>query len=135
MKSTMQATLDANDVSNILITAFDGGYGGANYWADNLDDDGTLFIVRPEVSPESSTEWLSVTLTPTGTDRNSYQTVYIGPDEVTKAFNAILSGSFPIRSDLREQCVRSAAEGDLDIDADVADCIAQFVVFGELVYG
>lgn len=133
MQTTMKATLSTDDVENILITAWDGGYGGANYWTDNLDDDGTLFIVRPTKNTDD--QWVGMTLTPTGTDRDSYQTVYIGKDEVEKAFNAILDGSFPIRSDLREQCVRSAAEGDLDIDADVADCIAQFIVFGELVYG
>lgn len=135
MKSTMQAVLSTEDVSNILITAFDGGYGGANYWADNLDDDGTSFIVRPITPEGDDTTWTALDLAPTGTDRGSYNHHTLGMENVTKAFNAILDGSFPIRSDLREQCVRSAAEGDLDIDADVADCIAQYVVFGELVYG
>lgn len=133
METVMSVALSREDISNILITAFDSGYGGANYWVDNLDDDGTSF--RVSVSKDTDGEWLAVGLAPEGPDAGLYDSRFIGGLEVNSAFNAILNGSFPIRSDLREQCVRSAAENDLDIDADVADCIAQFCVFGELVYG
>jgi len=133
MKSTMQATLSPEDVGNILVTAFDGGYGGANYWVDNLDDEGTSLQVS--ITEDEAGNWSAVGLAPIGPDAGLYESVSLNAESISKAFNAILDGSFPIRSDLREQCVRSAAEGDLDIDADVADCIAQFVVFGELVYG
>jgi hypothetical protein len=133
METVMSVALSAEDISNILITAFDGHYGGANYWVDNLDDDGTSFEVS--VSKGENDEWLAVGLAPVGPDAGLYESKHVGGLEVNSAFNAILNGSLPIRSDLREQCVRSAAEDDLDIDADVADCIAQFCVFGELVYG
>lgn len=133
MQTTMAVVLSAEDIDNILVTAWDSGYGGANYWSDNLDDNGTSFIARP-VKDEND-NWVGMNLTPTGTDRHEYKETYVSGLLVNSAFNAILNGTFPIREDLREQCVRSASEGDLDIDADVADCIAQFCVFGELVYG
>ena len=133
MQTTMAVVLSAEDIENILVTAFDGAYGGANYWVDNLDDNGTSFDVR--VIKDGEDRWTCVDLIPVGTDAAEYDVKFVSGLAVNSAFNAILNGTFPIRSDLREQCVRSASEGDLDIDADVADCIAQFCVFGELVYG
>lgn len=53
---------------------------------------------------------------------------------VAKAIETILS-TYPLRADLMEYLQRGVSEGDAgDIDAEVADCIAQWVCFGELVY-
>jgi len=41
----------------------------------------------------------------------------------------------PIRSDLVDQFARSMASGDLDIDADAADCLMQYALFGQVIYG
>lgn len=59
----------------------------------------------------------------------------ITPLKVAKAIETVL-GQEMVNSTICEYIIRGVKDNDAgDIDADAADCIAQVIAFGEVVYG
>lgn len=136
-------TLDDEFVSNVLVTAFDGAYGGCWYWAD-------LYV--PNQEPAFRTEddgdiWLAVRIT-LDYDKTDGGTGYAHLDHVMKdgiwvdnetvrvGIQRLLDGDTVAGDYIREAIMRGVLEGDTtNIDADGADCIIQAGLFGRLVFG
>lgn len=151
--------LDEQWVEDLLVTAFDKQYGGCNYWLNELayrDALPRLLAVHVNGRVEEDREtWDSVTLhferdgEKPLTDFNGGRVmVHLGdPGDGTVTRTVTVQGihlaeawaeivdTRPIRADLVEQLLRSQRTGDLDVDADAADCLVQYALFGQVVYG
>lgn len=126
----VERTLSADFLSSVLITAFDGNYGGCWYWCSPYGDD-----------------WLK-------TDDDDWTNVQIALDEETgipvvdshSHFNAdhlvvrngiqmIMSGDL-IDDSIKAYVVAGVLEDDAgNIDSIAADCIIQVGIFGKVVFG
>lgn len=110
-------------IDSVLVTAFDGSYGGCWYWC------------RPFgwnwVTTDEEKLWLSCRVQ----DSEDDHVFTVDRAAVERGIKRILSGEVGIRSDLHAQVAESVSSGDPDIDADAADCIVQAGVLGKLVYG
>jgi hypothetical protein len=125
---TIRMDITQEFLSDLLVTAFDGSYGGSWYWA------------RPNIqSPEQGAKyWLE-------TDGDLWTVCHIrdleDPDRKFKVDHQVLirgieklfePGVLPGRGDIRN-AVLAQDSGNIDVDA--ADVIVQLGCFGELVYG
>lgn len=149
-----QVDLDPEWVSDLLITAFDGQYGGCNYWINEDDDIESVQILSADDQWRGVTFWLTAPpglvpqrdsklkidgwhlqahLGDRGDGRLRWQVTLL-KEHLDKAWATIVDER-PIRSDLVEQFTRSQYEGDLDVDAGAADCLVQIALFGTVVYG
>ena len=152
--------LDAEWVEGLLVTAFDRSYGGCNYWLNELahEEPGSpqrLLSIHINGQVETDRDkWTGVTLwfeyTPEPLtifnggrcfvhlgdpgDGTVARVVSLTGEHLEQAWAQIVDGR-PIRADLVEQFTRSAASNDLDVDADAADCLVQYALFGQVVYG
>lgn len=134
--TSTQVDLSAEWVSDLLITAFDSQYGGSWYWV-NEDDDVT------SVRALGGDEWAAVEMDLADTDVSSWlikvlrsegRCAVLDKTALDRAW-ALIVNERPIRSDLVEQFTRSMHDGDLDVDADAADCLVQIALFGQVIYG
>lgn len=152
-----KASLTPEWVSGLLITAFDAQYGGCNYWLNDLTaEEGPEHLVGVDIvaNADDPSEWASVTLQfervnkPLTIFNGGRAFVHLGdPGDGSIVRTVTLEGKHleqawaeivdtrPIRSDLVQQFLTSQAEGDLDVDADAADCLVQFALFGRVIYG
>lgn len=105
---------------DIIVTAFDPGYGGALYWAEvdkrhpvgrwaDTDDNDRAVEFHPDDEP----------------DRN----LRVGYDEIVKGLQLAVENG---HMDIAKAVVND--DGG-DIDATLADVIVQYATLGELVYG
>lgn len=133
IKVKIDVELSDEFVGDILVTAFDGTYGGCWYWSqptqkvdDWLDDDadGNWRKVAIELTEEVGVAAI---------DSQSYLTV--DSEAIRVGLQKIVSGEVRINDDLLAQVSRSVAENDADIDVLAADCIVQAGLFGELIFG
>lgn len=142
--------LDAEWVEGLLVTAFDRSYGGCNYWI-HAEEAVEQVRVLTDAGGDTQREdapglWSAVEIDfAFGTDlfdKGGFAlqgparplTARLDKHSLEYAWQRIVNEQ-PIRSDLVAQFIRSQATGDLDVDADAADCLVQLALFGEVVYG
>ena len=126
-------------MGDILVTAFDGQYGGCWYWA------GSGSKPWPEIQKDSAS-WATVYITfdpadcPTPGQTEQYRKdmknggVRVGLEEISVGIARILASddySDGLKARIREACMESDAG---EIDADDADCIVQEALFGKQIY-
>lgn len=131
--TSTQVSLSADWVEDLIVTAFDAQYGGSWYWVNEDDDIVTVHVTDGHVDFQLS-----------GPDLYAWSFRLQGPAHpLTARLDAAALGDAwavivdqaPIRSDLVEQFTESMRFGDLDVDADAADCLVQIALFGKVVYG
>lgn len=150
--TTTEVDLDAEWVSDLLITAFDGQYGGSWYWVNEDDDIESVKVLTNGDEWRGVTFWFAkhvrfgVTVPrvdntwipePHLGDRGDGKTRWhltLEKQHLDKAWATIVNDR-PIGRDFVEQFTRSMHENDLDVDAIGADCLVQIALFGEVVYG
>lgn len=119
-------------LSDILVTAFDGSYGGSWHWAAPVVR-GTRSAWKVDKDTDT---WLSVHITEKFDEDEATQ-----PGDTWKVDHAMLArgiqrlftpGVLPRRGDIRNAVLEQDAG---NIDSDGADVLVQLAVFGELVYG
>ncbi len=139
----VERELDDEFVSDVLVTAFDGSYGGCWYWADSkrVDENQGPWGY---VSEEEGADWAFVNITlqqgdDTGNkvlDAMMQKGVRVDGEAIRVGIQRIMDGDVGVSDDIRNHIVRGVLEGDAgEIDAIGADCIVQAGVFGELIYG
>jgi hypothetical protein len=130
----VQVSLDITRgfLSDILVTAFDGGYGGSWYWA-------RPHMQTPEQGPKFWLEvdgdyWMAVHIIESDvSEGDSPRAFYINHHTLLLGLNKLFQpGVLPKRGDIRSAVIAQEAG---NIDSDAADVIVQLACFGELVYG
>lgn len=162
-KTHTEVDLSPEWVDSILITAFDGQYGGSNYWVIEYIQEDDLLSWTPIVTTQHTAPCLSAPLPITDEDRSDcrcklwtavewtfrhdfdfsdFRREILGPTMhqvrldkkgLDYAWARIVNERL-IREDLLQQLLRSQHELDIDVDADAADCLAQIALFDQLVY-
>ena len=114
-------------LGNILVTAFDGQYGGCWFWAEPK---GPNWLVTAPDSDDCPFHWKSCTVrekeASNGTKR---KWAVVDHEMVARGIQRVLE------SKGREHLKQRLLSGDDDIDSYGADTIIQFAIFGEEVYG
>lgn len=117
--------LDDEFVSNVLITAFDGNYGGCWYWAAPAHDD---WLTKKEAVEDIWTKCIVVDKED-GSDGPQHpvtaESVALGLTKMIEMGGEWANDAFGWISD----------QENADIDANDADCIVQFAIFGAVMYG
>lgn len=143
MTNTRQVniTFDLTDqfLSDCLTTATESGTAAVWYWAYGEE------VIRAKAGDGSGLDALSVTClkglsddTGSDNDEEGNPKVFgdVTLDTVALGIQRILSGEVGISPHLVAYLVSAVKEQDAgDVDADVADCIVQAGLLGELVYG
>lgn len=138
--------LDKEFISNVLITAFDGNYGGCWDWAkpagrfwltsEQRDEPGRMdpdesYWTAAHIRTKEETGVASLDARQEkGWFTVNAECIRVGIQKILDQDTHAL-----IRSDLRDQIYRSVLEGDADIDADATDCIVQIGLFGRMIFG
>lgn len=129
---TLERDLPASFLSDIMITAFDGSYGGCWYWAQPAGDDWLRTNNKEDVLEQ---QWLSAAII----DKESADAeddVFIVQLSTLRDGIQTLLADEPIRSDLMQHLHTAITELDAgEIDAELADCIVQTGLWGKVVYG
>lgn len=118
--------IDVTDdlLASTLITAVEGGI---NYWAQvsNYKWD----LQDPTVA--------SVRVHEVEADHGQFELGHdVDLDDILRGINLMLQKDAKVSSTLKDTLLRAVFEDEAgDIDADIADCVMQFAVLGELVYG
>jgi hypothetical protein len=117
--------LPSEFLSDILITAFDGSYGGCWYWATPAMDG---WLVTDDTRDELGHRlWWSVYVAER--EDNSGNQWLVTRGTVLLGIQRAIEDAYPGVAD----AVIGKDAGD--IDAELADIIVQYGVFGKLVYG
>lgn len=132
MSVTVQIPVELTDqfLSDVLVTAFDGAYGGCWYWAEP-DGEGAY-----QIDPRRDV-WCRVRIVergdPTEISPASRRHFEVTHELLAAGMEKILrSEVLPARGDLRAAILEQ--DGG-NIDAGDADTIVQIACFGDLVYG
>jgi hypothetical protein len=137
VKVTLTLDFDAEFMSDLLITAFDGQYGGCWYWAEpkpGLDD--WLIVEKRlvEGSVPDETIWRSATIREKSASlaNGKKRWAVIDHAMIGRGLKRILE-----TPNGRYTAIKEAIMGkdSGEIDASAVDTIIQFAVFGEEVYG
>lgn len=124
---TVALLLTTEFLSDILVIAFDGAYGGCWYWARPAADK-----PHEKVFTIEGDTWWAVRITekdPEGKRR----TWNVDHARLVKGISKLFEPKvLPKRGDIRSAIIQIDAG---QIDAEGADIIVQLAVFGELVYG
>ena len=130
--------LTPKECAEIAICAAEGGI---NYWAvvDEYDWSSWDPYAEPEMEIPEDTVFYTIVGDTDGTPAEEFDIDFHGPYRVTvksirEGYQMVLNGL--VRRDLYNQaldCILSREPGA--VDADVADCIIQLGVLGEIVYG
>ena len=129
MTERVVMTLDVSEdfLSNVLITAFDANYGGCWYWARPSEVAGDPWQINEGV-------WWCVYIEDREDDWEG--TYLVNHPVIVTGIQNILDGRVQINDGLFRALLTGLREDDAGVvDADVADCIVQAGVFGEIVYG
>lgn len=148
--------LDAQFVSDCLVTAFDGHYGGCWDWAEpqtgswltlhHKDDCPRVteqwHTVPPKCLCRSDALWVSCAVRrregyDTGSktlDSLSQDGFVVDAHVLQIGIQRIISRATEIRKDLEEQVLDSVLGGDADIDAHAIDCVVQAGYFGKVIW-
>lgn len=156
IKIVLERELSPEFVSDCLITAFDGSYGGCWEWAEpqtgswltvrHADDCERVVKEWSSVGPEctcgSKRLWVSVAVRrqedyETGNfalDTLSADGFLVDAHVIQIGIQRVITREAAIRDDLEAQVVRSVLEGDADIDAHAIDCVVQAGYFGKVIW-
>lgn len=137
-------------LSDILITAFDGTYGSAWMWFEPAPLVGQSWLTTKNAEGHTSTDnpWMSVRIRL----RPGYETGHalfdtregyvIDHKSLAGAITRILNDDYLDASPaetaggVKRYVMSAVLEDDAgDIDAEVADCIAQVAAFGKVIFG
>lgn len=108
-------------VDQILVTAFDGNYGGSLYWADVLE-------LKKESHPYGRSDMWSVILIQSQEDGRKH---LVDKESLAQGLKKYIEDGMISESHLAETINSEAT----DFDANDADIIVQLAVFGEVTYG
>lgn len=123
-------TLSDEFLSDVLITAFDGDLGACWYWAQPAQDHWLQTVAVPNTRQRL---WLHVAIAERDEPNKGRM---VDENVLAQGIRLLLVGKVGIRSDLLEHLKTGVWEGDAgEIDAEVADCIVQAGLFGQIVYG
>lgn len=125
MSSTTRTAERTDFLEGIIVTAVEGGI---NYWSQVSGyrwSEGPVRVTVHEIEDERTGE-------------SKEEGVKITADSIDKAITAILEPGSTIR--LRKDIVEAIATENREmdgsyIDAEIADCIVQVAMFGEVKYG
>lgn len=130
---TLKRTLDDEFISNVLITAFDGSYGGCWYWCEA----DTKFLTTMKAMGDDSL-WTECRIRhedETGPE-GAFCKHVVDAEVIRVGIQRILDDPDFCGQHIREYVAQGVSERDAGhIDADAADVIVQAGLFGELVYG
>lgn len=120
-KALIEKSLTENDIENIVVTGFEGGIG---YWSV-IDNTGFYWDSKPNDEPVST--WATKILL----DGGSVKLLDVD-DESEKwllTLDKLIEG-------FRLNYINRPHDNDIEEgDATTADCIIQYALFGEVVYG
>jgi hypothetical protein len=122
-------------VGHILVTAFDGNYGGSTYWGQLSQVE---FGPKQEGLPEELSDWLAGMVSPRDrTADQAWAAVRIDKAAIANGIEAALrKGAYMNRGAWRDVMLALFDSDYLtNLDADGADLVAQWAIFGEEVYG
>lgn len=128
---TLTFNLSEELLSDTMVTAFDGSYGGCWYWATTGSEN---WLTTNGESDVFANRWLKVVIQDSEDDDPKPVTV----DHATLALgiSRILNNDVKVSDDITQYILRAVTEDDAgDIDATAADCIVQAGIFNEIVYG
>lgn len=121
----LSVDLESEFLSDILITAFDGSCGGSWYWATPAMD--SWLKTDDLLDSMGSRLWWSVYIAEREDSSGNQWTVTRG--SVLLGIQRAIEEAYP-------GVAQAVIEGDAgQVDADLADVIIQYAVFGKLVYG
>ena len=130
---TIRFKVSPSFIGDILVTAFDGTYGGSWHWARPYEK--VEGISAFEINKETET-WVAVTVSYEDPNVGGRKATRVGHGTILKGIRTILdcnSGKFgPAKKNLAESI---GQQDSSNIDADLADTIVQAGVFGEIIYG
>lgn len=123
IKATVTLCFDDEFIGDILVTAFDGAYGGCWYWAEPKGPNWLVTTNAPDV-------WRSCTIREKDASSGKKKWAVVDHAMVGRGLQRVLQHAGYDR-------LRTAifAKESGDIDASAADTIIQFAIFGEEVYG
>lgn len=104
-------------VDQILVTAFDGNYGGSLYWAD---------VENIEMLKDESKAWIKATII----EQEGGQRHFIDGERIAYGLKKYIEDDMISESHLAETINSEAT----DFDANDADIIVQLAVFGKVTY-
>lgn len=118
---TTQFEFNEDMVDQILVTAFDGSYGGSLYWADVLE-------LKKESHPYGRSDMWSLILIQ---DREGGEKHLVDRERLAKGLKLYIEKDMISEGHLADT-IQSVAT---DFDANDADRIVQLAIFGEVQYG
>lgn len=148
--ASLNYPLHEDFLSNVLITAFDGTYGSSWMWFEPAPLAGQSWLTVKSEDGHTSADnpWMSVRVRL----KSGYETGHalfdtregyvIDHKSLAGAISRILNDDYLNASDaekatgVRRYVLNAVVEDDAgDIDAEVADCIAQVAAFGKVIFG
>lgn len=130
---TIKHDLSTEFIGDVLVTAFDGQYGGCWYWAEWAPEAINLFTV--EVSGGTAWSGVSIRRQREFCEPEERFTLMVDAGIIVKGIQKILNEG-NVNNAIVESIRRGVADDDAgEIDADAADVIVQVGLFGEVVYG
>lgn len=126
MKITVTRELTDEFVSDVLIVAFDGSLGACWYWSKPAPTQWLAVV---------DDKWKQVLITePESNEPN--KVLLVDESVVQRGIQLLIEHKVGINNDLFVHLMTAVLEGDAgEVDADVADCIIQAGLFGQIVYG
>lgn len=133
---TLKHTLDDEFVSDILITAFDGGVGACWYWCEPDRTDGSF--LGTQESESLDTQWTECRIAvedETGPE-DAVVRHTVNAEVIRLGIQRLLDRSDIVAPYIRDYVLSAVAEQDAGhVDAEAADAIVQAGLFDTLVYG
>lgn len=132
IKIKVERELSDEFVGDVLVTAFDGRYGGCWYWAAPKVAEGDTSWLDYDVNDV----WLSVNVVDKE-DANDSKIYRVNAEVIQVGIQRIIDATeVKINEEIRNYILRGVLEEDGgDIDSTAADCIVQAGLFNEIVYG
>lgn len=135
--------LDDEFIGDVLVTAFDGSYGGCwETWAEPMHEKTEQWPHDRMLTLDEDENWTAVHIRCSDTDGLTATEIGLVTDGIVVNAEAIRVGIQRIlddnivNSEIRDYVVRAVLEHDAgDIDATAADCIVQAGVFGRVIWG
>lgn len=123
MRITIDREFSSKTLGDILVTAFDGDYGGSWYWAEPAEENWLK---------TQGDEWSSVHVKEQESSTEQERTFVITHETVLKGIQKLFEPEvLPGRSDIRKELLDETPAPD----ADQSDVIIQLGLFGEVIYG
>ena len=127
-KAVVSVELKESLLADIMCIALEGGIG---YWCA-----ASHIRRRKNESTDSPVGFDYVSFRAHDTEGDDFKNRPVNYNTIARGINKALKPGARIRSDLRDQIFRGVVSDDAgEIDADAADVIVQFGMFGRIVYG